>query len=120
MKFYKLTEKDQQELSNEKDNLEIDNFAIGAIINKERQQRIRTLSKKRKIANIKANGYLKVTERRELGLRDRGIKWKLGVWNTRSINGKENELVYEFNKEELDILVISGRSRMPDPPKTRR
>ncbi|KAK9721744.1 hypothetical protein QE152_g20745 [Popillia japonica] len=31
---------------------------------------------------------------------------KLGVWNIRSLTGKEDEMVYEFNKTALDILVI--------------
>ena len=32
--------------------------------------------------------------------------WKLATWNVRSINWKENELIYEFNKEKLSILAI--------------
>ena len=33
-------------------------------------------------------------------------KWKIGVWNTRSLNGKEDEIIYEIMKANLDILVI--------------
>ncbi|KAK9685573.1 hypothetical protein QE152_g37940 [Popillia japonica] len=32
--------------------------------------------------------------------------WKLGVWNVRSLKGKEDEIVYEFEKAGLDILII--------------
>ncbi|XP_031335863.1 craniofacial development protein 2-like [Photinus pyralis] len=46
-------------------------------------------------------------EKRIKGLRNKVRTWKLGVWNTRSMNGKENELVQEFEKAQLDILVIS-------------
>ncbi|CAG9823965.1 unnamed protein product [Phaedon cochleariae] len=31
---------------------------------------------------------------------------KLGTWNIRSLNGKEIELISEFEKAELEILVI--------------
>ena len=31
--------------------------------------------------------------------------WKIGVWNTRSLNGKEDEIVYEMKKANIDLLV---------------
>ena len=33
--------------------------------------------------------------------------WRIGMWNIRSINGKEEELISEFEKETLDILGIA-------------
>ncbi|XP_023312211.1 craniofacial development protein 2-like [Anoplophora glabripennis] len=33
--------------------------------------------------------------------------WKIGTWNIRSINGKENELMQEFQNAGLDILTVS-------------
>lgn len=33
--------------------------------------------------------------------------WKIGTWNVKSINGKENELTQEFEEMGLDILAIS-------------
>lgn len=30
--------------------------------------------------------------------------YKIGVWNIRSINGKENELIQEFKNTKLDLL----------------
>lgn len=33
--------------------------------------------------------------------------WKLGVWNVRSLNGKEDELIYEFERAGLEVLVVA-------------
>lgn len=32
--------------------------------------------------------------------------WKLATWNIRSLNGKEQELVQEFNQTKVDIMAI--------------
>ncbi|KAK4883448.1 hypothetical protein RN001_006767 [Aquatica leii] len=32
---------------------------------------------------------------------------RLGTWNIRSLNGQEQELIYEFEKLNLDILAIT-------------
>jgi hypothetical protein len=33
--------------------------------------------------------------------------WKLATWNVRGLNGKEQELCYEFDKTNLDIMTVT-------------
>ena len=37
--------------------------------------------------------------------------WNIGTWNIRSSAGKENELIGEFEKENLDILGTTETKR---------
>lgn len=32
---------------------------------------------------------------------------KIGTWNIRSLNGKEHELIEEFEKAKLDIIAVT-------------
>lgn len=53
----------------------------------------------------KGNGMLsKVT-------RAKDELWKMGTWNVRSLSGKEDDLVEEFEKAKLDVLGISETKR---------
>lgn len=54
------------------------------------------------------DGTNMMTDRQGIGSdeKDRQI-WKLGTWNIRSLNGKEEELSDEFDRLNLDILTVT-------------